>query len=152
MKGWYFSTTDKRLRYDDGRLIEAGITHSVECKPILCKQGLHASARIIDALIYAQGPWVWQVELTGEVVGGDDKSVATHRKYIRGVDATEVLREFSRWCALEVIHLWDAPEVVKKYLATGDKSIQGAARDAAASAASAASGWPMSVDHSGWYW
>jgi hypothetical protein len=47
-------------------------------------------------------------------------------------DATEkLLRDFGRWCALQVVYLWDAPDVVRQYLETGDESLRKAARDAA---------------------
>ena len=50
-------------------------------------------------------------------------------------DATEPLRSFARQCALDVIHLWDAPAVVRQYLETGDESLRDAARYAARAAA-----------------
>jgi len=31
---------------------------------------------------------------------------------------------FSRWCALQVVHLWDCPDEVRRYLETGDESIR----------------------------
>jgi hypothetical protein len=46
-----------------------------------------------------------------------------------------MLREFARWCALQVIHLWDAPDVVRQYLETGDESLRAAARAATRAAA-----------------
>ena len=100
MKAYYFSTIGKTLRYGDGRVIEEGITHSVEGTPVLCEHGLHASKRAIDALHYAPGSYLWIVELSGEIVEGDDKVVATERTYIKGFDATNILREFSRKVAL----------------------------------------------------
>jgi hypothetical protein len=134
MKAWYFSGKDCRLRYGDNRRIEAGFFHTVDYKPILCEQGLHGSKRILDALSYAPGPVVWRVKLSGDVVVGDDKVAATNREYQWGYDATEVLRRFARKCALDVIHLWDAPDVVVQYLKTGDESL----RDAAGAAAGGA--------------
>ena len=55
-------------------------------------------------------------------------------------DATEVLRSFTRKCALDVVHLWEAPPVVKRYLRTGDPKLRVAARATAKAAAGAASG------------
>jgi hypothetical protein len=138
MKAWYFSGKDCRLRYGDDRKIEAGAFHTVDYKPILCEQGLHGSKRILDALSYAPGPVVWRVKLTGDVVVGDDKVAATNREYQWGYDATEVLRRFARKCALDVIHLWDAPDVVVQYLKTGDESLRAATWAAARAAAWAA--------------
>ena len=136
---WYFSTADKRLRYDDNRAIALGVTHEVTGDIALCERGLHASIKPLDAIEYAPGPIVWRVELSGSVLTGDDKLCATRRTYIAGgVDATDLLRKFARQCALDVAHLWDMPEVVRRYLETGDESLSAAARDAASDAAWAA--------------
>jgi hypothetical protein len=137
--GWYFSEESRLLRYDDGREIALGVTHIVEPPIELCERGLHASVRAIDAIQYAPGPIVWRVELSGEIKTGDDKCVATHRKYISGgVDASAVMRAFARRCALDVAHLWDMPLIVRSYLETGEESIRAAAWDAAWAAARAA--------------
>jgi hypothetical protein len=135
--GWHFSTGT--LGYGDGRKIVIGETHTVDTTThslTLCKWGLHASEWIIDALKYAPGPMVYRVRLHGEILRGDDKACATHRTYIAGIDATGILRDFARKCALGVIHLWDAPDIVRQYLETGDESLRAAARDAASAAAS----------------
>ena len=123
MQAWYFAAEDRKLRHDDGRLVEKGVTHEVDCKPVLCEKGLHASKRILDALSYAPGPILCRVELGGVIVYGNDKSVATKRTYIEIIDATDLLREFARKCALKVIHLWDAPRVVRDFLETGDEAL-----------------------------
>ncbi len=136
---WHFSTG--KLGYGDNREIIIGETHTVDIseRPLsLCVWGLHASQRIIDALDYAPGPWVYRVELGGEILLSDDKACAERRTYLDGLDATEILREFSRWCALEVIHQWDAPEVVRRYLTTGDESLREGACAAARAATDAA--------------
>ena len=135
MKAWYFSDVNRQLRYGDNRPIACGITHTVDCEPIMCVQGLHGSVNILDALKYAPGPYVWRVNLSGEVVRGADKVCATSREYIWGYDATAVLRKFARRCALDVVHLWDAPPIVVQYLKTGDESIRLSANAAARTAA-----------------
>lgn len=146
--GWYFSENNKRLRYGNNRVIRPGITHKVKfpcvvegvryTEPTLCCAGVHASKRIIDALSYAPGNYVWRVELSGDVVIDSDKIVAKERKYLWGYNADEVLQLFSRRCALDVIHLWNAPDVVVLYLKTGDETIRDVARVAASEAARAA--------------
>ncbi len=45
------------------------------------------------------------------------------------------LREFSRWCALQVKDLWDMPDVVREYRETGNEELRDAAWDAAWNAA-----------------
>ena len=136
MIGWHFSTG--KLGYGDGREIIIGKTHKVKGPLELCACGLHASERIIDALQYAPGPMVYKVKLHGEILRGYDKACATRRTYIAGMDATNILRSFARQCALDVVHLWDAPDVVVKYLKTGDATLRDAARAAAWDAARAA--------------
>ena len=107
--------------------------------------GLHASGHPFDALWYA--PWyapgstLHLVELDGELIEHGspvDKVAARRRKIVATIDAEPLLREFARKCALSVIHLWDAPEVVKQYLTTGDESLRAAARAAARAASWAA--------------
>ena len=132
---WYFSAEDRRLRYGDGREIKAGVTHEFDGTPALCQRGLHASINPLHALDYAPGPVIWRVRLSGMIVRGDDKLVATRRTYLWGYDATEVLHAFARKCALDVIDKWDAPAVVREYLETGDESKRAAVREAAWEAA-----------------
>jgi hypothetical protein len=124
------------LGYADNRIITVGEPVTVEGEPVLCHRGLHASARIIDALEYCPVGDValCRVELGGTVIHGDDKSVASERTItaILPVEKTNaLLQDFARWCALQVIDLWDAPDVVREYLTTGDESLSEAARAAA---------------------
>lgn len=90
----------------------------------LCAYGLHASRCPRDALNYAPGINLAVVELSGEIIEGDDKLCASERTIIARIDATDLLRQFARECALDVIHLWDAPEVVRRYLDTGGESLR----------------------------
>jgi hypothetical protein len=122
----------------DGRPVSAGdvVTHDGPVE--ICTTGLHASERIIDALQYAPGSYIWRVECRDIVRRQDDKLVCRHRTHVWGYEADPVLRALVRACALDVIHLWDAPPIVRQYLETGDESIRDAARDAAWAAAGAA--------------
>lgn len=85
--------------------------------------GLHASERPFDALQYAPGPLLHRVELDGIAERDSEKVVARRRKIIASIDATTLLRKFARKQALSVMHLLDAPEVVKRYLETGEESL-----------------------------
>src|SRR5690606_8167904 len=93
--------------------------------------GLHASRRPWHALAYAPGPVLCLVEVEGIAAAHADKLVARRRRIVRRVDLTDDLRAFARQCALDVIHLWDAPDVVRRYLETGDESLRNAAWAAA---------------------
>jgi len=99
----------------------------------LCEIGLHGSRRALDALAHAPGPVVRRVELAGNIIEGKDKACASIRRELWRLDATDILRKFARWCAIGMIigHWPDAPEVVRRWLATGDESLQDAAGDAA---------------------
>jgi len=131
IKAWYFSTDDCILQYGDGRKIKEGVIHKVDEPIKLCEGGLHASLTPFGALYYARGSILWEVELSGKIISGDNKRVATVRKYIKGLNIENYLREFAREEALSVIHLWRAPSIVKEYLETGDLNLRGAARAAA---------------------
>jgi hypothetical protein len=113
----------------DGEWLE----HSGEV--VICQSGLHASSHPFDALQYAPGSTLCLVEVDGVVTRQEDKLVAKRRRIVKRIDAEPLMREFSRWCALQVIELWDAPEVVRQYLTTGDEGIRDAARAAAWAAA-----------------
>jgi hypothetical protein len=106
----------------------------------MCESGLHASRHPYDALQYAPGSTLCLVEVDGEMVEQDDKLVARRRMIVNRIDASPLLRSFARWCALQVIHLWSAPDVVRRYLETGDESLRDAAGAAAWAAAGAAAG------------
>ena len=141
---WHFVRVDDngtpRLGYDDNRVVTVGETLRVDGEPVLCQHGLHASKRVIDALGYASHERLslCLVELGGTVLHDEDKSVGNERTVVAMLDADttdKLLRDFARWCALQVIHLWDAPDVVRQYLETGDESLRSAARAAAGDAA-----------------
>ena len=50
----------------------------------------------------------------------------------------DAVRGLARRYALDVIHLWDAPDIVRRFLETGDESLAAEAAGAAARAARAA--------------
>ena len=91
---------------------------------VICKSGLHASRRPWDALMYAPGPVLCLVEVDQFREEHEDKLVARRRRIVRRVDLTDDMRAFARQCALDVIHLWEAPDVVRRYLETGDASLR----------------------------
>jgi hypothetical protein len=102
---------------------------------VMCKSGLHASRHPFDALRYAPGSTLCLVEISGAFIEQDDKVCARKRRIIKRIDAENLLWDFARWCALSVIHLWEAPPIVREYLETGDALKRSAARHAAWSAA-----------------
>ena len=136
---YYFSPLDKKLRYDDNRVIRKGLTHKVKGDIILCENGLHASMKPLDALQYAPSSYLWIVKLSGEVVHSDNKSVASERKYLYGFNADKLLREFARKQALinieKIKPYTDQYDLIIEYLNTGNKGLMAATWSAAESAA-----------------
>lgn len=125
---WHF--TGATLR--DGRPIPA-IGETLRHDGLLesCRSGLHASERLTDALMYAPGALLHRVKMSGYMRRQGDKIVAAERTILWSIESTAVLRAFARKCALDVLHLWDAPAAVRVYLATGNEALQIAAWSAA---------------------
>ncbi len=152
---WHF-TNGETLR--DGRPIPRTgewLTHDGPITP--CESGLHASERLLDALVFAPGGTLHRVTLRGDItLHGTpvDKLVARERRIDWTLDEAttdRVLREFARWCARQVLHLWDAPDVVVRYLETGDESLRAASWAASGDAsrgASRAASWAAARDAS----
>jgi hypothetical protein len=107
--GWHFATTTLRdsrpLPHKDDVLKHDG-------KVVPCQSGLHASERALDALVYAPGPMVAQVRLSGTIVAHGspvDKYAASEREYLTDyVDARRVLHEFACWCASRTLDAEEA--------------------------------------------
>ena len=141
---WHLCPVDKdgvaRLGYDDGRQVKVGETLRVAGEPVLCGHGLHASKKLSDALEHIDGVnlSLCRVTLGGEIIHDDDKSCASARTVVVRLDSAateELLRDYARWCALQVIDLWYAPSIVRQWLETGEESISDEAWEAAWSAA-----------------
>lgn len=158
---WHWLPDNGCLRYPPHTKVEVGQTLTAEGPLELCKNGMHASLRALDALKYAFGAIICRVELSGETVEGDDKLCARHRKVVAMADATKTLHEFACWCAEQAllrereagrepdVRSWAAIEVKRRWLkgeATDEElyvardAAWDAARDAARAAARAAAG------------
>jgi len=135
VKAWHF--VGPKLR--DGRPVPPDGEWLVHGGPVeMCASGLHASRKVLNALHYAPGNTICRVECTDIVQEDDDKLVCRRRRILWRVGGGDLLRDFARRCALDVIHLWDAPEIVVRYLRTGDESMRAAAGAAARAAGRAA--------------
>lgn len=146
MRAWYFATEERKLRYGDNRSIVVGETHTVDPEKLkLCAYGLHASTRLIDALRYAPGSILYEVELSGKILDGKDKVCASERTYLREIDCTEIIKEFTRKQALisidkiKVYCIEIDYNIILQWLNTGDSNIKEAARAAASSVVKSAS-------------
>ena len=138
---WHIAENTCTLGHGDERLIVVGETLTVAGPIFMCWNGLHACERLLDALAYANGTVICEVALGADAYTEADKSVSSSRTCIAMTSPEEgerILRNFARWCALDVAHLWDMPEGVRQYLETGDESVRAAAETAAWTAAGAA--------------
>lgn len=139
MKAWHFLRADRRLAYPPHTPVVVGQKITVDPDKLeLCKYGLHASIRALDALGYAPGPIICRVNLGGRILTANDKVCASERTVIAMADATETLRAFARSCALDVIDKWKAPAVVREYLETGNEGLRESAKSESWSAAKSA--------------
>ena len=132
----YHFTDGWQLR--DGQPLVVGSEYVFDGEPVMCARGYHASRHVFDALNYAPGPILSRVECREITDEWYDKIVCRRRRVIATIDATKILQKFACMCALDVIHLWDAPDVVVRYLKTGAEALRDAARIAAWDARSAA--------------
>ncbi len=160
MLGWHFSTGV--LGHGDGRTIKTGLTHHVDGPLAMCRRGLHASARAIDALEYSPrvsaGLYVARVRLHGDILHGNDKSVATDRTCLWVAQADLLLHEFACECAESALMIgqvndercWNAIAVKREWMAGNATQEQLAAATAAAWAvawaAATAAAWDAAWD------
>ncbi|NNL18685.1 MAG: hypothetical protein HKP37_08105, partial [Boseongicola sp.] len=130
MKAWWYGPDI--LPHGDGRHVVVGETLAIEGELMLCHNGLHWSESALGALHYGSGRF-WRVEPGGKILHGDDKGCSSERTHLAVVkDTDEVLRRFSRLCALDVTGAWDHEDkaVVMRWLRTGDESLRQAAHSA----------------------
>jgi len=157
---WYFLKEDRKLRYAPYTPVEPGQVLRVEGPLELCRRGLHASIRPLDALRHAPGSIVCRVEMGGDIIHGDDKLCASERKTLWVADATRTLHEFACWCAERALlrerdagrepdpRSWDAVEAKRAWLRgeIDDKALAAAAYAAWATAAAARAAVYAAVD------
>ena len=154
---WHFVADDK-LR-GGGIPAAPGETERWNGPLVLCRSGLHASKRALNALELAPCGRTTQVRLVtlgGQVLHDDDKSVASERTIIASADCTRTLYEYALWCAESVRHLMtdarsaNALDVRRRWLdgqATDDElAAAGAAARAAAWAAAGDEAWAAAGD------
>ena len=65
----------------------------------MCRSGLHASVKVIDALGYAPGPICCRVECSGDIETSHDKLICRHRRVLWMVYAVRPLKLWACDCA-----------------------------------------------------
>jgi hypothetical protein len=144
--GWHFVQENYRVKHT-GEPVEVGRTYTVEGEIIPCRNGLHGSLRLIDALQYAESAILTRCSFGGTVVHESDKLAASERTVLWVGNFEPLLHEAAchfAETALRVANvtdprLWAAIEAKRKWL-RGEITNEGlaAARDAAWDAAWAA--------------
>jgi hypothetical protein len=134
IEAWHFVGASLR---DDSPIPKNGEKLVFDGELKMCRAGFHASINILDALMYSPGFTCCKVLISGEVIIDTNKLVASERTIIWRVNAENQILKFARECALDVIHLWKAPQIVVDFLNSGDRNIAYAAYAAAYAAANA---------------
>jgi hypothetical protein len=146
MIGYHFTGTVLR----DGRPIPPIGEWLEHYGPITPSSGLQASEHPFDALTYAHGRFLHRVELDGdgEIVPHGyrvDLHFGRRRRILASIDATELLRDFARWCAVQVFALWNTPTIVQRYMETVASSLRNDDRDDVWAVAREAAAWHVMV-------
>ncbi len=145
MKAYWFSREDGTTQHQK-EPAEIGRTDTVDGKIIPCAKGLHASPTPWDALHYARGPVLWEVEIDDDAIPHlGDKFASRARKYIRRADLTKAMRSFAAQQALRVAHLWEMPPIVSEYLDATAKGVDREDIRDAALAATRAAAWDAAL-------
>ena len=114
--GWHFLSKDSTLSFIPKIKIKTGTLLTMTCEPILCKQGLHYSENLSNALGYAGSSILSRVWLGGKIVEDSNKGVAQQRGVLWVGDVSDILQEFACSCAEKTLIgaggadklLWDA--------------------------------------------
>ena len=121
---WHWAKADLKTQHSN-EPIAKGKTLKATGPLQLCENGMHASLNPMDALQYAPGPMLCRVELSGEIIQGEDKLCASSRKVLWIANADHMLQEFACLCAERALKAakvddprsWRAIEVKRLWLA-----------------------------------
>ncbi len=151
---WHFVPQNLKLAHS-GEPVEVGRTYRVEGKIVPCKNGLHGSVRLIDALTYSSSSVLTRCAYGGEIVHESDKLAASERTILWLGDIDQILHEAAcvfaegalrvvkvtdprSWAAIDAKRKWLRGEITEKELDAAVNVAWTAAWDAATSAATGA--------------
>ena len=149
---FHFVPKDLKLAHS-GEPVEVGRTYRVEGKIVPCKNGLHGSIRLLDALTYASSSILTRCAYAGEIVHEQDKLAASERTILWIGDIEPILHEAAcifaegalrvakitdprSWAPIEAKRKWLRGEITDNELAAAWDAASDAAWDAAWDAAS----------------
>ena len=150
-RAFYIAPPDLRLPNGDGRAIVVGETLEVAGPLSLCSLGLHASEHVLDAAGYRGVGCLTLVELSGDIVEGDDKLCATRRKTLAILSEKETARvlRLITCCAAEMAIGWSGEEPDQRSVDAIDcarRFAEGRASQAELTAAARAAAWAAERD------
>lgn len=102
MLGWHILGPSKSLRYGDLRIVTLGDRlETLRDDPIgVCNNGMHASSRIIDCLLYSPHTVFCRVLVENEIITTDDKFAGRYRtvlKWTTQTDGTNAIEQFRNY-------------------------------------------------------
>lgn len=104
---WHFVGSTLR----DGRPVPPDGVPLIHTGPVqICRSGLHASVRVVDALKYAPNTTICRVQCAAPSATQDDKIVSTERTILWRVDGLTVLPAFAHECAARAAAAAEAAE------------------------------------------
>src|ERR1022692_1797838 len=89
---WHFVPANMKLAHSD-EPVEVGRTYRVKGKIVPCKNGLHGSIRLLDALGYTSSSILTRCSYAGEVVHESNKLAASERTILWLGDIGPILHE-----------------------------------------------------------
>jgi len=91
---WHFLRDNGRTQFGDIE-VKKGQVYRADGMLELCRNGMHASVKAIDALNFANGALISRVEIRPPYLIGNDKLCGRARKVLWIMDVTALLYEFA---------------------------------------------------------
>ena len=141
MLAWHYVKNDYCTNNGNVK-VYPGLVLTHDGPMLMCRSGLHASIRALDALKYARGSIVCRVRCSRDIVMGTDKIMCRRRVVSWTLDAANTLHEFAchlaqkalrssgvtsdrAWNAIRVKRDWLAGEATDRQLAATAASLVG---------------------------
>jgi len=100
-RGWHWTAAkDGKPVLRNGKPVVRGKWVTVQGELTMCRRGLHWSRKVCQALRYAPGAWLHEIEASRPVDEQSDKALSHRRRVLRSADMLQVLPEFARQCAV----------------------------------------------------
>ena len=112
MKGYYF---DRKLREQGEKIDHEGFVR-ISCSDLIVFNDPN------KALSTESGFCLHEVMIE-EKTNDNNEVIGYQETVLRSVDMMDSILSYMRRCALDVIDLWDAPDIIRKYLETDNEEL-----------------------------